>query len=155
MKYAYYVMLAASAMPLVLALAAPYLAYAGQRQASDLAYNALFGFCHQRADRSFTLFDDKMGVCARCFGVYLGLFTGTVSWGLFWKKRSYPPNWILLAALTPLMLDGFTQLMGLRESINTMRLATGLLFGLVLPYYLVPAVMEIGDKFTVYIQKSR
>jgi uncharacterized membrane protein len=68
------------------------------------------------------------------------MFAGTLLYPVLWGKREgMPLAWVILAALTPLALDGGTQLTGLRESSNLLRAATGLIFGAAMPYYLIPA----------------
>jgi len=70
-----------------------------------------------------------MPICARCFGIYLGMSLGILiflAFGLWLRKAS--PVWIALAS-APLIIDGGTQLLALRESTNQLRLATGLLAG--------------------------
>jgi len=85
--------------------------------------------CHGLARRSLRLWDTPMPICARCFGIYLGMSLGILiflAFGLWLRKAS--PVWIALAS-APLIIDGGTQLLALRESTNQLRLATGLLAG--------------------------
>lgn len=79
-------------------------------------------------------------VCARDVGIYLAaLLSGALV--LFLKKadsETVPhPIWFLLA-LVPIGLDGGTQLIGLRESTNFLRLLTGAIAGLAFSFYCVP-----------------
>jgi uncharacterized membrane protein len=84
-----------------------------------------------------------MAVCARCFGIYAGFLVGTIIYPLYAKleKRDSPDVRYVLAAVLPLALDGGTQLLGLRESTNMLRLATGGVFGIVFVQYFIPLVV--------------
>jgi uncharacterized membrane protein len=60
-----------------------------------------------------------------------------------WPMR--PRVRYLLVAAVPLILDGGTQLIGLRESTNLIRAITGFLFGSAMAFYLAPeAVPTVG-----------
>lgn len=82
----------------------------------------------------------KFPVCARDLAFYLFALIGGVFLSAINKHRemSVPnPLWLIIA-LIPFALDGTTQLVGLRESTNLLRFATGAVAGIVLPFYLVP-----------------
>lgn len=81
-------------------------------------------FCHRERNRCITFLGYTSPVCARCLGVYLGLIPSLF---LFLFNLSIPfPLFIFL--LSPLFIDGFTQLNGFRESTNVIRLLTGIFF---------------------------
>lgn len=86
--------------------------------------------CHQLPERSFFLFGHQLPVCARCTGIYFGAFLGS-----FCAREKAPPRWVFIGGVTPLVLDGVTQLF-FRESTNVLRLITGLLAGFVVVFYL-------------------
>ncbi|MBU0762598.1 MAG: DUF2085 domain-containing protein [Candidatus Altiarchaeota archaeon] len=117
----------------------PYLASINNYILSEIAYGVFSRLCHQLSERSFTLWDSKLGVCARCVGIYFGLLFGCVFYRLINPKGAIPTRWILLASVAPLFFDGVTQFIGLRESTNLLRFITGFLFGVVFPTYLIPA----------------
>jgi uncharacterized membrane protein len=85
--------------------------------------------CHQLAIRSYFLNGNQMPFCARDVGLFLGLvigfFTATF---VRWK---IPPLFVLLG-LVPIAIDGGLQQVTSYESTNPLRLATGLVAGLVL-----------------------
>jgi len=139
MRLAHIIFLLSALLLFIPTLTAPYLAHLGHENLSELNYRLYATACHQRPERSFHVYGHKMAVCARCFGVYLGMALGALLYPLVWRRGDMPSRWIILAALTPLALDGGTQLLGLRESTNWLRAATGLLFGAAVPYYLIPA----------------
>ncbi|MFH1054524.1 MAG: DUF2085 domain-containing protein [Candidatus Altiarchaeota archaeon] len=151
MEQAKIIFLLVSLMLFALIISAPYLAYTGDDVGSGFNYRIFAGFCHQKAERSFLIFGYKMGVCARCFGIYAGMLIGALLYPLRGCQSRMPNHWIILAALVPLTLDGGSQLLGLRESTNTLRFATGLIFGLTLPYYLIPAL----DGLLTYMRPRR
>ena len=88
--------------------------------------------CHGIDARSLELWGATMPICARCFAIYLGALAGIatfVSIPLF--RRNPVPTILLALAVLPLALDGVSQALGLRESTNLLRLATGLPSGFV------------------------
>ncbi len=100
-----------------------------------------YAICHRIAERSFMLGERQIAMCARCTGQYLGVFFTLLY--LYWKygkSAELPPQWVMgilgamfltwgfdgansLAALIP----GFPNLY---EPNNTLRLITGLGFGM-------------------------
>ncbi|MHC1605173.1 MAG: DUF2085 domain-containing protein [Candidatus Methanofastidiosia archaeon] len=121
----------------------PYLQAHEIKNVSWSLYDFYSNFCHQRADRSFFVFGEQMAVCARCFGIYAGVLIGTFIYPLHKKMENREPphaRWVLLS-LVPLAVDGFSQLFGFRVSSNSVRIATGFLFGLVFINYFLPLVV--------------
>lgn len=57
-----------------------------------------------------------------------------------------PNKWYLIMALIPMGIDGTTQLIGLRESFNELRLITGLIAGFVGVFYILPVFLSIADE---------
>jgi uncharacterized membrane protein len=105
------------------------------------AFNGLF--CHQRPDRSFFLWGHQLACCQRCTAIYGSLFL----FGLFFiplRGRLRRPSWLLIGLLSlPLVLDGLTQLAGLRESSPALRVLTGMLVALAISSILLP-YLEAG-----------
>lgn len=81
--------------------------------------------CHRRKDRSLPFLGLERWLCARCIGILLGGLAAAV---LVAAGRPLPVLWAAALA-APLVVDWGTQLLGLRESTNALRLATGVLFG--------------------------
>lgn len=101
--------------------------------------------CHGRIERSLELFGVPMPICARCTAIYLGLLGGLAA---FWLVRSVSEQTmrrVSLLAITPLAIDGLTQLTGLRESTNPLRVATGLVAGLAFGIWILSAVERRDD----------
>lgn len=82
--------------------------------------------CHRREDRSFKLYGYVFPLCARCTGIMIGFFLGLF---LINTNHFFPFPYIIIFII-PLLLDGFSQAFGWRESTNFLRLATGIFFGI-------------------------
>ena len=96
-------------------------------------------FCHRLKERSITLLGHTLPICSRCTGVYVGFMVAIVL--LILKIKI--PLVLSVPMLSPLILDGFTQLFGLRSSTNLLRLLTGIIFSIgLLP--IVEVVVGIG-----------
>lgn len=82
----------------------------------------------------------KFPVCARDIGIYYSMLLGGIIILLLGMQGSHivPNPWFLAIALLPMAIDGGAQLIGLHESSNFLRIATGFLGGIALPFYLVP-----------------
>lgn len=81
--------------------------------------------CHGIPHRCLFLFGTRMPICARCTAIYIGLIAGAAAFLLVpWISQRFlrATMWI---AMMPMAFDGFTQLFRLRESTNTLRIATG------------------------------
>ena len=96
--------------------------------------------CHGRVERCFELFGVPMPICARCTGIYLGLFAGLIAFPVMRWLRERTMRVIALLAIVPLGLDGVTQLLGFRESVNPLRVATGLIAGMAFGLWILSAV---------------
>ena len=81
--------------------------------------------CHQIDERSFHFGIRKFPICARCTGIYVGLFIGMITTWFF-----VLPTLISLFLMLLMVVDGYTQLKTRYESTNAKRFITGLLFGL-------------------------
>jgi uncharacterized membrane protein len=111
------------------------------RPAAGLIYGVCSGVCHQNPDRSLHLWGQPMAVCARCTFIYLGVLLSSSAFPIL--RLTQPPRIrYLFAAAAPLVLDAGSQLLGLRESTNTIRAVTGLVFGLTLALYVAPEAEE-------------
>ena len=96
-------------------------------------------------------------VCVRCTGIYFGFLIGTIVYPFIigFKTRDTPHRWILIVALLPLGIDGFTQLIGLRESTNDLRIITGMFFGMLTAFFIVPVFFQIYDELYIFIKKQQ
>lgn len=111
---------------------------------SSFLYSLYASICHQLDARSFHLFDEKLGVCIRCSSIYLSFFLSLLAYPLF-QRLSSPSipgrNWIAIA-LVPTAIDVLLNITGLYHSTELTRSISGALFGAILPFYIVPPLME-------------
>lgn len=119
---------------------------------SDGSYS--IGDCLQSPELSFSKatevrYGDKTGykipVCSRDVAIYMAMLAGLIALPFLQKIESedWPNKWVLVAAALPTAIDGFTQLFGWRESTNFLRLVTGVIIGVVLPFYLLPIINSL------------
>jgi uncharacterized membrane protein len=86
--------------------------------------------CHQYPSRSFYIFGSNIGLCARCFTLYLTLTFYCILFSFFELKLRAKFKWIIsISLIIPLLADGLTQYYGLRHSNNFLRFITGVLAG--------------------------
>jgi uncharacterized membrane protein len=128
---------------------APYLASVGAYWPSRIIYFLYRLTCHQLPGRSFFLCGHKMAICARCTAFYtsfwgMGLLYGAwkaTPWGCRHRPGPLPIKWLAVLAV-PMFIDGFTQLVGLRESTNLLRTITGTLVGVGIGLLIYPILDE-------------
>jgi len=130
---------------------APYL-YDKNRLLSLLIYSIYSPICHQLPERSYFIFNHKMGVCARCFGIYTGALVGMLIYPFIRGLDNFkiPNKWYLILALIPMGIDGTTQLLGLRESFNELRFITGFIGGFVALFYILPVLLKGLREFNFF-----
>ena len=81
--------------------------------------------CHGIPHRCLFLFGTRMPICARCTAIYVGLIAGIAAFLIMpWMNERLLRMAMTIAAF-PIAVDGLTQLVRLRESTNTLRIATG------------------------------
>lgn len=101
--------------------------------------------CHARPERSFSFRGKKLPICSRCTGFYSFMIAGIVG-GFLLLQASDISYFILFAvtmvALTPMAVDGLTQLLGWRESDNYVRFMTGSLAGAVIGMDIAALVLD-------------
>lgn len=85
---------------------------------------ALFG-CHQLPERSFFIKGYQFPLCARCTGLLLGYFIGTLIWVL--KKINIPMCIIMCGVM---YIDWKLQDLQILLSTNIRRLVTGIVCGI-------------------------
>ena len=92
--------------------------------------NPLNLICHREKNRTLKYKSYYFPVCARCTGLYISYISFIILTSFF--EFQYNVFMILTSflLLIPGKIDGLTQLLGLRESNNYLRLITGLLGGI-------------------------
>jgi len=86
--------------------------------------------CHQLPGRSHFLAGYQVAFCERDTAMYAAMALSGLAWARF-GRRVPGLHWsVFLLLALPMALDGFTQLLGFRESTWQLRTLTGGLFGL-------------------------
>jgi len=86
--------------------------------------------CHQNPERTFIIRGYYFPVCARCTGIYLGLYSTVTIYFLLNFDITLPIIVIAAIFLVPTSIDGLTQYYWSRESNNYLRLLTGIIAGI-------------------------
>ncbi len=71
----------------------------------------------------------QMAWCQRDFAIYTSIFLAGLLFALVRPRLEPLPIWAYLIVIAPMAIDGFTQLLGWRESTWGLRVVTGALFG--------------------------
>jgi uncharacterized membrane protein len=110
-------------------------------QGASMQWRLLFRLmCHGRVERCVELFGTPMPICARCTGIYVGLLAGLFAFPFMQWLRERVMRTVAFIAIVPLGVDGVTQLLGFRESVNPLRIATGVIAGLAFGLWILSAV---------------
>lgn len=106
---------------------APLLMSWGRPTLANIIYFVYQFLCHQMPSRCFYIGRFQVGICERDLALYGGACLAGLAFALVRKRvRPLPlPLWLVLIA--PLVLDGVTQLVGLRNSSWQIRTISGLL----------------------------
>jgi uncharacterized membrane protein len=106
-----------------------------------------YAVCHQIPERSIFIDGKQLPVCARDTGLYLGSLLSLlfiVATGR--RDRNAIPSMYISFAFVFFMLllaiDGITSYLGVRATTNGIRLATGLLVGIGLPFFMYPLAVD-------------
>jgi uncharacterized membrane protein len=137
--------LAGTVLWLALIFLAPWLASRGAAGPARLVYAVFAPVCHQVPDRCFALAGRPLAVCGRCLGVYAGFLAGLLSYPLVrgFSRLALPPARTFLALTLPLAVDGLAGVLGLWRSPIGVRFATGVVWGAVLPFFLVTGLADL------------
>jgi uncharacterized membrane protein len=125
-------------------LAAPLLKHAGWTQSADMLYSFFSRVCHQDDARSFHVEGEKIGVCIRCSAIYFGFFLGLITLPLSraLKRKNVPAMGFFLFAVLPMVVDAVLNAAGIHASTPMTRVITGALFGISMPWFVVPIFIE-------------
>lgn len=98
---------------------------------SELSFSYILThlICHRIPERTFNFRGHYFPVCSRCTGFYIGAISYFIFVYYFYVQYNITLIILAILMLIPPFLDGFTQLIGTRESTNILRLCTGLLGG--------------------------
>jgi uncharacterized membrane protein len=111
---------------------------------SSALYACYEPICHQIDARSFHIEGGKLAVCARCSSIYLAFLFALVAYPLFRRlsEQSVPSKFWLVAGIAPMVADVTLNVFGLHGSTLLTRAVSGGLLGLVVPWYIVPVLIE-------------
>jgi uncharacterized membrane protein len=139
----YAVILAGAILWCAAILLAPLLA-ASWSPLAEYVYRFFQPICHQRAERSFFLFGQKLAVCVRCSSMYFAFLLGgcliPFTRGLGTTRT--PSRGILLLTLLPIVFEVAAEWVGLYTSTVWTRAITGGMFGYVVSLYIFPTAIE-------------
>lgn len=141
----YVLTVAGTAVWLAAAFLAPELAGSGRAGAARLLYAVFAPVCHQIPERCFTFHGHPLAVCVRCLGVYAGFAAGLGLYPLVrgFSRLTLPPARPFVLSVLPLAIDGLGGLLGLWASPAGVRFATGLVWGVLLPFFFVPGLSDL------------
>lgn len=113
-------------------------------QISSAIFLIFSPFCHQRTDRSWAIGSYPMALCARCFGIFLGFWLGTIVLPFFQKGKlnKWPKLGWLIAASVPMAVDLIGNISHLWSSSNWLRFLIGLSCGFLWPFYFFPVLFN-------------
>jgi uncharacterized membrane protein len=120
---------------------------------SALIYAAFSPVCHQLPERSLYIHGFPLAVCSRCLGIYLGFSVGTILYPFLrrFSRPFLPATSIFVLVSLPIGLDTAGNFLGLWACPTGLRLAASLIWGWVLPFYLITGLYEVrqllGGKF--------
>ncbi len=134
-----------AAIPVAILGASSFCAWA-IAQGASMQWRLLFRvMCHGIVTRCLELFGVPMPICARCVGIYVGMLLGLATFAALPFLRERVTRVFAIAAVMPLAIDGLTQLAGLRESTNSLRIATGVIAGLAFGMWILSAIEHRDD----------
>ena len=143
----------------------PLLLAAGATSTATNLYRFFHLVCHQWAFRSFFLLGPhatfsrdqlialgmdpytfvgdaqmgwKMAFCERNLAIFAGLLAFGLAFGSVYRQMPAASFAQFAVLVSPMALDGLTQLVGWRESTWELRIATGVLFGIASGWFLYP-----------------
>ena len=132
-------------------LAAPVLVHAGFHESADIVYSIFSRVCHQNDAHSFHLEGEKFGVCIRCSAIYFGFLSGLLLMPLSgmrnWNRTPKPI--FLIAVMVPMGVDVLFNAAGIHFSTTITRTATGLMFGSVMPWCIIPLLGEAWSQLFI------
>ncbi len=115
---------------------------------SALIYAAFSPVCHQVPERCLFIHGSPLAVCGRCLGIYLGFSAGTILYPFLrrFSKPFLPATSIFILVSLPIGLDTAGNFLGLWTSPLGPRLVAGLIWGSILPFYLITGFYEAGQR---------
>lgn len=111
--------------------------------------------CHQKGDRCLTLGGTALPVCARCFGIYLGIVLGCVG-QLFLDLRARLTStalWAVVAGATFANgLDVLLELVHVYTNLLSLRFVLGLCLGAAVALFVLCRAITPSQRNTIVAQ---
>jgi uncharacterized membrane protein len=123
-----------------LAFAAPFSGSLGWKWISAPVMALCGLICVQDPAHSFFLDGHQMALCQRCLAIYAMFGLAGLFFGLVRRHLKPLKLWQYGLLALPMVLDGFTQLIGWRQSSWELRFLTGGLFGLSTVWWIYPQI---------------
>jgi uncharacterized membrane protein len=120
--------------------------YGGIAGASaEVSYRVFGHVCHQWDSHSFHIAGRKLPVCIRCSMIYLSFLVGSLIAVLSNAKKLFSKNakYVLLAVLSPLLLDVILNMAGIHQSTTLSRIVSGAIAGTGFSLVLAPVCIDV------------
>lgn len=101
--------------------------------------------CHQDNEKLIRVFNLPLLVCARCSGIYIGLFASSLTNFFITKKIKVSTRSLIISSL-PMLCDVISSTSGIYKYSNIAAFITGLFFGTVLFFYFYNVIQEYFAK---------
>jgi len=118
---------------------------------AEMVYRFGDRFCHQKHSRSWELNGNQMPVCARDVGLFLGLALGCLMGASLGKSIHIVA---LLLLIAPMLIDGGLQALTGYESLNLLRVVTGILGGIGIGGYINGSIVYVVRAVLVKREKK-
>jgi len=138
---------------LVLAVFLPVLAHFFGGEWGHLSYLAFGDLCHQQIDRSLQFAGVPLAVCARCLGIYIGIWVGIV-WAFLTRQNhteltKHLPKLLLFFVVLNILQWGIEYTLGYLSA-NSIRFVVGMLPGGALSVYIIQSTINDHIKLLDY-----
>jgi uncharacterized membrane protein len=118
-----------------------------------LSRKILAPLCHQRPDRSFA----GLGLCARCFSIYLTLFLGSLlGLAIGYSKLGRIPLWVKILLAIPMPINGALPYFNAAyDTPSWFRSLTGVLFSFAIISFFFPIIDRLNREIIELQDKAR
>lgn len=103
--------------------------------------------CHRKRERSLVIKGKQFPVCFRCMSILLGYIAVIPLYNLSIEF----PIYIAVLMNIPMLMDGYTQLKGWRESTNVLRTITGLMSGIGQAMFIVTTSLYVVRMILLFL----
>ncbi|HWO98877.1 MAG TPA: DUF2085 domain-containing protein [Bacillus sp. (in: firmicutes)] len=103
--------------------------------------------CHRKRERSLVIAGKQFPVCFRCMSILMGYIAIIPLYIL----SIVFPLYIAFLLNIPMLIDGYTQLKGWRESNNLLRAVTGLMSGIGQAMFIVTASLYLVRMIQLFL----